>query len=99
MKSKRNNEAESIKNLIQEVLQKNKLQQGIDLIAVKETWIEVMGAGVANYTSDIQFKNGILTIKLSSSVLREELGYGKDKIIKLLNKKLNKVFIKNVKLL
>ncbi|HBK71996.1 MAG TPA: DUF721 domain-containing protein [Flavobacteriaceae bacterium] len=99
MSSRRNNEFMSIKDLMKDVLQDNKLQKGIDLLTIKEAWAEVMGSGVQSYTNDIQFKNNILYIKLSSSVLREELSYGKEKIIKLMNEKLNKVLIKNVKLL
>ena len=98
MKTKRNNEFSSIKDIMQDVLQENKLQKGMDLVAIKETWVEVMGKGVNSYTKDIQFKNGMLIVKLTSSVLREELSYGKEKIIHLLNEKLNKVLIKSVKL-
>ena len=98
MKTKRNSEFASIKDIMQDVLQENKLQKGIDLVAMKEAWVEVMGKGVNSYTKDIQFKNGMLIVKLTSSVLREELSYGKEKIIHLLNEKLNKVLIKSVKL-
>ena len=98
MKTKRNSEFASIKDIMQDVLQENKLQKGMDLVAIKEAWVEVMGKGVNSYTKDIQFKNGIIIVKLTSSVLREELSYGKEKIIYLLNEKLNKVLIKSVKL-
>jgi len=98
MNPKRKSEFASIKDIMQDVLGENKLQKGIDLVAIKEAWVEVMGNGVNSYTKDIQFKNGLLLVKLTSSVLREELSYGKDKIIHLLNEKLNKVLIKNVKL-
>jgi len=98
MKTKRKSEFVSIKDIMQDVLQENKLQKGMDLVAIKEAWIEVMGKGVNSYTKDIQFKNGILLVKLTSSVLREELSYGKDKIIHLLNENLHKTLIKNVKL-
>lgn len=98
MKAKRNSEFASIKDIMQDVLQENKLQKGMDLVAIKEAWVEVMGKGVNSYTKEIQFKNGILIVKLTSSVLREELSYGKEKIIHLLNEKLNKVLIKSVKL-
>jgi len=89
----------SIKDIMNDVLQDNKLQKGIDLLTIKEAWAEVMGNGVVSYTNDLQFKNNILYVKLTSSVLREELSYGKDKIIKLLNEKLNKVLINNVMLI
>ena len=99
MSVRRNNEFSSIKDLMKDVLQDNKLQKGIDLLAIKEAWHDAMGKGVQNYTEDIQYRNNILYIKLNSSVLREELSYGKEKIIKIMNEKLNKVLIKNVKLL
>ena len=98
MNSKRKSEFTSIKDIMQDVLGENKLQKGIDLVAIKEAWIEVMGNGVNSYTKDIQFKNGILLVKLTSSVLREELSYGKDKIVHLLNENLHKTLIKSVKL-
>lgn len=98
MKTKRKSEFASIKDIMQDVLQENKLQKGMDLVAIKEAWVEVMGNGVNSYTKDIQFKNGILLVKLTSSVLREELSYGKDKIIQLLNENLHKTLIKSVKL-
>ena len=82
-----------------DVLQENKLQKGIDLVLIKEAWADVMGSGVVSYTNDLQFRNGILSVKLTSSVLREELSYGKEKIDKLLNEKLNKMLIKSVKLI
>jgi len=99
MKTKRNNEFNLIKDIMKDVLQENKLQKGMDLVLVKEAWAEVMGNGVNTYTKNIQFKNGTLIVELTSSVLREELSYGKDKIVRLLNEKLNKTLIKSVKLL
>jgi len=99
MKSKGNSEFTSIKDIMPDVLQENKLQKGIDLVAIKEAWVEVMGKGVNSYTQELHFKSGILRVKLTSSVLREELSYGKEKIIILLNEKLNKILIKNVKLI
>ncbi len=99
MSSKRNTEFLPIKDLMHNVLQENKLQKGMDLMAIKEAWSSVMGNGVVSYTQEVQFKNGTIVVKLGSSVLREELSYGKDKIVKLLNEKLSKPLIKNVKLL
>ena len=98
MKTKRKSEFASIKDIMQDVLGENKLQKGIDLVAIKEAWVEVMGNGVNSYTKDIKFKNGVLIVKLTSSVLREELSYGKDKMVHLLNENLHKTLIKNVKL-
>ena len=64
------------------MLEQNKLQKGMDQIYVKEAWGEVMGKGVMNYTESVTLKNHTIFVKLASSALREELEYGKDKIVK-----------------
>jgi hypothetical protein len=55
-----------------------------------------MGNGVNSYTKNILLKGNTLYVELSSSVLREELSYGKDKIIKLINDELRRDVVKEV---
>jgi len=57
-----------------------------------------MGAGVANYTDEVKIQNGTLIVRLSSSALREELSYGKDKIIKMINEELGEQLVKKLML-
>ena len=97
--SKRASEFQSVHELMKEVLQENNLQSGMDQIAVKEAWLEVMGRGVMAYTSAVELKKQVLTVRLTSSALREELTYGKEKIIAMLNENLKKTAIKTIKLL
>ncbi len=96
--AKRENEALSLKEILPQMLQENKLDKGIEKLSVKETWEEVMGAGIMSYTEQIDLKNGNLRVKLSSSALREELSYGKEKIVQMMNEALKKVIVKEVKL-
>ena len=97
--AKRENETFSIKDLIPHMLQQNKLQKGMNQITVKEAWGEVMGKGVSSYTESVYLKNKTLFVKLNSSTLREELSYGKEKIISMLNNKLSNLDIKSIKLI
>ena len=85
-----------IDNLIKFFIKENNLENGLENVKIKDLWHEQMKNGVANYTTDINLKNGTLYIKLKSSVLREELSYGKEKIVKLLNEKLKKDVIKKI---
>ena len=85
-----------IDNLIKFFIKENNLENGLENVKIKDLWHELMKNGVANYTTDINLKNGTLYIKLKSSVLREELSYGKEKIVKLLNEKLKKDLIKKI---
>ena len=96
--SKRENDTFKIEDLVQNMLHENKLQKGIDQIEVKEVWEEVMGNGVVSYTDSVLLRKNTLIVKLSSAPLREELSYGKDKIVDMLNKALRKELIKNIKL-
>jgi|TARA_R110001606_G_scaffold150642_1_gene290916 predicted nucleic acid-binding Zn ribbon protein len=59
-------------------------------IKVEETWFKMMGPGVATHTTSVKLNNKTLIIQLKSSVLREELSYGKEKIIKMMNEELGK---------
>ena len=59
-------------------------------IKVEETWFKMMGPGVATHTTSVKLNNKALIIQLKSSVLREELSYGKEKIIKMMNEELGK---------
>ena len=85
-----------IGSLIKSYIKENNLENGLDNVEVKNVWYKLMKNGIANYTTDITLKNGILYIKLKSSALREELSYGKEKIIKILNEKLKKDLIKKI---
>ncbi len=97
--SKRINEFQSMKDILKDMLEESNLQKGIDQIAVKEAWLEVMGQGVMAYTDAIELKKNILIVRLTSSALREELSYGKEKIRNMMNENLNKTVINNIKLL
>ena len=94
--SKRRNDHISIADALKEFVETNKLETGLDKINVADAWANLMGNGVNNYTTSVQLERDILYIQLSSSVLREELSYGKEKIISMLNDTLGKPLIKKL---
>lgn len=77
-------------------IEKHKLQQGIDQVRVRDAWINVMGNGVNSYTRNVRLQKDVLMVSLSSSVLREELSYGKAKIVSMINEELGEDVIKDV---
>ncbi|MCF6167624.1 DUF721 domain-containing protein [Lutibacter sp.] len=85
---KRQNEFHSIKDLMKDVIKENKLTKGMLQLSVKEAWTKLMGNGVASYTNNIELHGKTLIVNLKSSVLREELSYGKEKIIRMMNEEL-----------
>lgn len=94
--SKRFNEEHSMQDILKEFIQVNKLDSGMDKVDVEQAWKNLMGNGVNNYTEEVLLKNTTLYVKLSSAVLRNELSYGKDKIIKMINEEMGKEIIKNL---
>ncbi len=94
--AKRNNDHLPISDILKEFVDTNNLQTGLDKVNVREAWAKMMGKGVNNYTTQIQLERDTLFVQLSSSVLREELSYGKEKIISMLNEALGKELIKKI---
>nr|WP_294933820.1 DUF721 domain-containing protein [uncultured Flavobacterium sp.] len=91
--AKRFNEESPIGDVLKQFIQENRLQAGMDKIDVRDAWKNLMGNGVNNYTTEILLKGSTLYVALSSAVLREELSYGKDKIIKMINEELRKEIV------
>lgn len=82
----RNNEqklGEVIKSFFEENPQ---LQKKIREIRLTRAWGAVLGPMVSHYTTGLYVKEGVLFVKLSSSVLRSELLMCKDMLITNLNK-------------
>jgi hypothetical protein len=94
--TRRTSNESSISAILNEIIQVNKLQPGIDQIAVSDAWKNLMGNGVNTYTRNIALKGSTLYVELTSAVLREELKYGKEKIIKMINEELGKEVITSV---
>ena len=97
--AKRHDDFLPIDEILKEFIKENNLTKGIQKLTVEKLWPTLMGSGVANYTESVTLKNKTLVIKLKSSVLREELSYGKEKIIKMMNEHIGEEVINQIKLL
>jgi hypothetical protein len=94
--AKRINDNSSIGDVLKEFMQANNLQKGMDKIDVRDAWRNLMGNGVNNYTREIMLKGTTLYVELTSAVLREELSYGKSKIVSMINTELGREVVKDV---
>ena len=94
--AKRLSNESPIGDVLKEIIQQNKLQPGMDQISVADAWKSLMGNGVNNYTKNIILKGSTLYVELTSAVLREELGYGKEKIVKMINEELRRDVVRDV---
>ena len=97
MKSpKRKYEPQSISKVLDEILESKSLRTGIIHVRINELWHEIMGANITHYTEKIILKGNTLYVSLNSAALRVELSYGKEKIIKMMNKQLGSEKIKKI---
>lgn len=94
--SPRTREGKGMSDLLQLFRTENNLNDGLNEFEVYEAWKAVLGPGIASYTTDLVFKREVLYVKLSSAIVRDELGYGKDKIKKMLNDQLKREVIKEI---
>lgn len=94
--AKRKNENLNMGEALQEFIRESGLQKGMDKVDARDAWKNLMGNGVNNYTTSIELRGDVLYVSLSSSVLREELGLGKSKIITMLNEELGKDLVKKL---
>ena len=97
MKSpKKKFEPQSISKVLDEIVQSKALKTGIINARIHELWHELMGANMSRYTENITLKGNTLFISLNNATLREELGYGEEKIIKMMNEQLGSEILKKI---
>ena len=81
---KRSNQ-QSLKEVIEQMLKSSRLSNGLKEYNLKGAWQEIVGDHIAKHTTSIELKNKYLYVEIDSSVLRNELSYGKSLIIKKVN--------------
>lgn len=94
--AKRNRDNISLSDALQGFIKENNLDKGLEKIDAKNAWYAVMGKSIEAYTNSVELKNNTLIVRLSSAPLREELSYGKSKIIRNINEYLRKDIIKDL---
>ncbi len=88
--SARKDEPQSIEDVLRQFKSNNKIEKGLGNVKLTALWAELMGPGVQAYTRSVKLVGDTLYVSISSSVLREELNYGKDNIIAMINEGLKK---------
>ena len=82
---KRNKNQSSIGEVIEKLMKAYQLDGKLKEVEVISKWEEMMGRAVFIRTKNIYIKNRILYLSIDSSVMREELMYGKSVIIQRVN--------------
>ncbi|MGM0478998.1 MAG: DUF721 domain-containing protein [Bacteroidota bacterium] len=86
MKEKeRSQEDQKISRIMDKMFRAYGLEGKMKEMDVLNAWEDMMGKAVANRTEKLHISNKVLHIKLTSSVMRDELQFGKQVIIQRVN--------------
>mgnify|MGYP003585705324 FL=1 len=92
----RKRNTELLKDVIFQVLKNNHLDKKLNEKHLIDAWPKVLGANITQYTKDIQIKNKVLYVSISSSVLRHDLFLSKEQIMNSLNAEVGVEYIKDI---
>lgn len=85
-----------LKEVIEKFLSLYKMDKKFEEIDVLNAYKDLMGNMINSKTEFIRFRKGKLDIKLSSSVLRQEMSMNKSKIASIINEKLGSEVVEQV---
>lgn len=90
---KRLSNQQPLKEVIDDWLAKHPAAGKAKETRVAHLWGALLGPSVKSRTTSIYFRNGILQVKLDSSVLRNELSFAKENIKENMNKELGEELV------
>ena len=88
---------EHIAGALKKLIKKQGIEKEINQQKAVDVWGEVVGKKINEHTEPIDVRFGVLTVKTSSPVWRQELQLQKKNIIDSINKRLKKTTIKDVR--
>ncbi len=94
--NKRSSEFKPLGDLVDRLMKAYQLDGKLAEIDVLSKWEEMMGKAVAMRTRNIYIKDKVLILEIDSSVMREELMFGKKVIIQRINEASGKELITDV---
>ena len=86
----------SLKDALKEMLEVYRLKAKLNQTKINAVWGRLMGKSISRYTSDIKLRRNKLYVTIESASLRQELSFGKEKIIKIINEELGENYIEDV---
>ena len=88
---------EHIAGALKKFIKKQGMEKEINQQKAVSVWAEAVGKKIKENTEPVDVRFGVLTVKTSSPVWRQELQFQKENIIDSINKRLKKTTIKDVR--
>ena len=90
-------EAQSVGEVLRDLLEETSLQSRMEELKAIELWSVITGKTLANQTSRPYIKNGMMQVGVPNASLRNELHMNRSKLREIINSKLGKEIIKEIK--
>lgn len=90
---------QSIGDVLREALRENDMQGHIDGLKAAETWRHILGEHLADQCGRPFVRDGVMTVKVASAALRNELHMHRSKLADAINRQLGKQVISSIRLL
>lgn len=92
---KRSNE-QSLKQAVDRMVDAFGMRQKMDELDITSSWDNVVGAMVARHTVSVRLRRGKLVVRVDSAPLRQELGFMRDALKEILNKRAGKQVVDEI---
>lgn len=92
----RRSEFQSLGSAIKDYLKVEKIDGKIAELEAVNMWESIIGKQIANATSSIYIKEGVLHIHLRSSIVRNELFMMRNEIIQAINQRIGSRVVKSI---
>lgn len=89
-------EAQSVGDIIEHFLKAEHLDAPLDAQRASAIWPQVVGQGINRYTISRSVEGGVMTVRLSSAVLRGELMMARSTLVNRINEALGKKVITDI---
>ena len=90
-------EPESIGDVLRLTIQEGNLASRLDECRAADLWPELMGEGIARRTSRPRVSCGVMVVDTVSAALRQELNMNRSRIIELINRRLGKEVVREIR--
>lgn len=85
-----------LKEVLEKMLEVYKLKGKLNQSRIKSLWEEMMGPSIVKHTTNIKIRRQRLYVDIDSAALRQELSFGRAKILKMINQELGEQYLEDV---
>ena len=94
--SARKADDQPFKEVLEKMIEVYKLKGKLNQSRIKSLWSEMMDPSIVKHTTAIKILRKRLYVDIDSAPLRQELAYGRAKILEMLNKELGEDYLTDV---